>query len=139
MAARMRGLSAAWLLAAALLAPGAAVRADQQKDPGLRSVSGPLADDMAACVREAMSNVVRHASGAATRVELAHTGEAVTLRVSNEAPPPTRANDVSPTGGHGLVGMRERAVMLGGHLTAGPTQSGGFEVRAELPTRPATS
>ncbi|WP_305093670.1 sensor histidine kinase [Prescottella sp. R16] len=91
-------------------------------------------------LQESSSNVVRHASGAATRVELVHTGEAVTLCVSNDRPPqPTPTMDLSPTDGHGLIGMRERAVMLGGHLTAGPTQSGRFEVRAELPTRAATS
>jgi signal transduction histidine kinase len=38
-------------------------------------------------------------------------------------------------GGHGLVGMRERATMLGGSLDAGPTGDGGFRVAAVLPVR----
>ena len=38
-------------------------------------------------------------------------------------------------GGHGLVGMRERATMLGGSLDAGPTADGGFRVAAVLPVR----
>ena len=39
-------------------------------------------------------------------------------------------------GGHGLVGMRERATMLGGSLEAGPTADGGFRVAAVLPVSP---
>ena len=35
--------------------------------------------------------------------------------------------------GHGMIGMRERAVMLGGHLEAGPAEEGGFLVTAVLP------
>ncbi|HEY8479781.1 MAG TPA: hypothetical protein VIL71_08125, partial [Spirillospora sp.] len=40
-----------------------------------------------------------------------------------------------PTGGHGLVGMRERAASLGGALTARPTPEGGFSVTAHLPEK----
>ncbi|MCU7728585.1 hypothetical protein ODJ79_33145 [Actinoplanes sp. KI2] len=40
-----------------------------------------------------------------------------------------------PRGGHGLIGMRERAGLLGGTLTAGPREGGGFEVAAILPVR----
>jgi signal transduction histidine kinase len=36
-------------------------------------------------------------------------------------------------GGHGIIGMRERATMLGGHLRAGPTEKGEFLVTAALP------
>jgi len=43
-----------------------------------------------------------------------------------------------PTGGHGLIGMRERAGLLGGTLTAGPREGGGFEVAASLPVRVAS-
>ncbi|MGW4898643.1 ATP-binding protein, partial [Kitasatospora sp. NPDC004240] len=42
----------------------------------------------------------------------------------------------SPGAGHGLVGMRERAAMLGGELLAGPAPDGGYEVAAELPVPP---
>ncbi len=40
---------------------------------------------------------------------------------------------LSEGGGHGIIGMRERATMLGGHLQAGPTEKGEFLVTAALP------
>jgi signal transduction histidine kinase len=91
-------------------------------------------------VQEALSNVLRHAPGAATTVTL--SGDAAALRV-------TVANDPAPAGararhrpverghsagtGQGLVGMRERVAVLGGMLDAGPRPDGGYRVAAVLP------
>ena len=83
-------------------------------------------------VQEALSNVVRHAPGADVRVRVAVTSGTVVITVVNG--PAT--GDVSPglsTGGLGLAGMRERVKPLDGRLDAGPTEDGGFSVRAELP------
>jgi signal transduction histidine kinase len=44
-----------------------------------------------------------------------------------------------PGSGHGIVGMRERAMLLGGTLQAGPRQIGGFQVVARLPIRGESS
>ncbi|WP_418958260.1 sensor histidine kinase [Streptomyces tritici] len=86
-------------------------------------------------VQEALSNVLRHAPGAATRVELAYTAPGLRVRVVNSAPRAgRRARPAGPGAGHGLLGMRERTAMLGGDLAAGPTPDGGFEVSAFLPT-----
>ena len=41
--------------------------------------------------------------------------------------------------GRGLIGMRERAALLGGDFSAGPSSDGGFEVRARLPIEPAAT
>ncbi|WP_067282254.1 sensor histidine kinase [Streptomyces jeddahensis] len=86
-------------------------------------------------VQEALSNALRHAPGSAVRVELAHTASGLRLRVANTAPdrPASPSPSPSPGAGHGLLGMRERAAMLGGGLTAGPTPDGGYEVTAFLP------
>ncbi|MET9592283.1 sensor histidine kinase [Streptomyces sp. NPDC006516] len=87
-------------------------------------------------VQEALSNVLRHAPGARARVDVGYHSHAVTVRVTNTAPasPGWKAG----RGGHGLLGMRERTVMLGGELTHGPTPGGGYEVVATLPLEDLT-
>ncbi|MFB6893365.1 sensor histidine kinase [Kitasatospora sp. NPDC056327] len=86
-------------------------------------------------VQEALSNTLRHAPGATARVELAYSAAALRLRVRNGAG--TAAAGASPGAGHGLLGMRERAAMLGGELSAGTTPDGGYEVTALLPVATA--
>ncbi|GAA1140425.1 signal transduction histidine kinase [Kitasatospora gansuensis] len=85
-------------------------------------------------VQEALTNISKHAPGAAVEVRLSTRGTRLQVEVRNG--PPTRPADTAqalPGGGHGLVGLRERAVLLGGSLLAAPTPEGGFVVRAELP------
>jgi signal transduction histidine kinase len=80
-------------------------------------------------LQEALTNAARHGGGRAA-VELARGRDALELTVSNPVPPDTRFRGAE--GGHGLVGMRERAALLGGELDAG-VRDGRFEVRARLP------
>ncbi|MGW4565941.1 sensor histidine kinase [Streptomyces sp. NPDC004561] len=82
-------------------------------------------------VQEALSNVLRHAPGATVRVEVGHFTHGIYLGVVNG--PPRRPVQPSPGGGHGLLGMRERAAMLGGHVQAHPKLHGGWMVTAFLP------
>ncbi|MFF4452161.1 sensor histidine kinase [Streptomyces goshikiensis] len=82
-------------------------------------------------VQEALSNVLRHAPGAAVGVELSYVSTGLVLRVVNG--PARHPAAASPGSGHGLMGMRERIAMLEGRLTARPTSEGGFEVVAFLP------
>ena len=84
-------------------------------------------------VQEALSNAGRHAAGAPVAVSVGCTGDTVTLHVTNGPGVPTgpRSNGHRP--GHGLTGMRERAELLGGSLSAGPAPGGGFAVSAMLP------
>ncbi|WP_294005721.1 histidine kinase [Streptomyces sp.] len=82
-------------------------------------------------VQEALSNVLRHAPGATAHVEIEYIPYGLLLSVANSRP--TRPAPPSPGAGHGLLGMRERAVMLGGSLTAGPLTDGGYRIFAELP------
>ncbi|WP_419999586.1 sensor histidine kinase [Streptomyces boninensis] len=88
-------------------------------------------------IQEALSNVLRHASGADARVELAYVPVGLGVRIVNG---PVIADEVPgaeavATGGlgHGLTGMRERVAMLDGELTSGETDDGGYEVVAFLP------
>ena len=84
-------------------------------------------------VQEALTNASRHAPGAAVTVQLVRNDDALRLEVINgpgRAAPPADGD----TGlGQGLTGMRERASVLGGALTAGVTTDGGFAVTAVLP------
>ncbi|MBL1082101.1 sensor histidine kinase [Streptomyces actinomycinicus] len=86
-------------------------------------------------VQEALTNVHKHAAGAKTYVRLAHRVSEIAMQVENEPPPePASASAVGlPSGGNGLVGMRERVVALGGVFVSGPTDAGGFRVSAVIP------
>ncbi|MFE0156232.1 sensor histidine kinase [Nonomuraea sp. NPDC059007] len=85
-------------------------------------------------VQESLSNVMRHAPGATVSLEVAREGDELVVRVANG--PGARPAESSAGAGHGLVGMRERAVLLGGTLEAGPIADG-FEVVARLPLEAA--
>ncbi len=87
-------------------------------------------------VQESLSNVMRHAPGASAEVVIGHRPAGLTVRVVNSAP--DHAAAPSPGVRHGLLGMRERAAMLGGELATGPTPDGGWEVTAILPTSTQT-
>jgi signal transduction histidine kinase len=110
-----------------------------------------LAPDAAlAAVRtaqEAISNVRKHAPGAALAVHLAYQGDATILTVTDRPPDiresgtaiavqaPIAATALSTTGaGYGLTGLRERAALLGGTLDAGP-EGTGWTICLRLPER----
>jgi signal transduction histidine kinase len=87
-------------------------------------------------VAEALTNTLKHAGPARARVCLAWSADRLDIEVADEGPAagvtvPARTRPDS--GGHGLVGMRERAVLYGGELEAGPTADGGYRVVARLP------
>ncbi|MCT2593021.1 histidine kinase [Streptomyces sp. N2-109] len=84
-------------------------------------------------VQEALTNVHKHAAGARTRVRLAHREGEVALQVENEPPSEGGADAGLPSGGNGLLGMRERVTTLGGVFVSGPTDAGGFRVSAVIP------
>src|SRR5580700_11028645 len=79
-------------------------------------------------VQEALTNARRHAPGAAVDVELRYTDDALWLRIRDNGPGPSVA-----AAGHGLLGMRERAVAAGGSLRCGAAAGGGFLIEATLP------
>lgn len=84
-------------------------------------------------VQEALTNVHKHAAGARTWVRLAHRGVEVAMQVENGPTDGATADAGLPSGGNGLVGMRERVLNLGGVFVSGPTDAGGFRVSAVLP------
>jgi signal transduction histidine kinase len=80
-------------------------------------------------LQEALTNAARHGDGSA-QVEIAYSRDALDVSVDN--PLPRAPGDNSSGGGHGVIGMRERAALLGGSLEAGPT-GGRFQLHAWLP------
>lgn len=84
-------------------------------------------------VQEALTNVHKHAAGAKVVVRLAHREAEVAMQVENGPSDAGAADAHLPSGGNGLVGMRERVHRLGGAFVSGPTDAGGFRVSAVLP------
>jgi signal transduction histidine kinase len=93
-------------------------------------------------VQEALSNAMRHAPGSAVQVKLFYGEAALVVEIRNDGVNGAAADPAAPEqerwaglggGGHGIIGMRERAAMLGGHLQAGPVADDEFLVTAALP------
>ncbi|MFI8189853.1 sensor histidine kinase [Streptomyces sp. NPDC085946] len=84
-------------------------------------------------VQEALTNVHKHAAGAKTHVRLAHRVSEIAMQVENGPPPEAASSARLPSGGNGLVGMKERVAALGGVFVSGPTEAGGFRVSAVIP------
>ncbi|WP_371592926.1 sensor histidine kinase [Streptomyces virginiae] len=85
-------------------------------------------------VQEALTNCHKHAPGARVVVRLAHRAGEVAMQVENGPCDGKSPEPGLPSGGNGLVGMRERVLGLGGVFVSGPTDAGGFKVSAVLPT-----
>jgi signal transduction histidine kinase len=97
----------------------------------------PSATDQAAyrILQESITNAIRHAGPARVTVSIGYGPGGLELLVADDGRGPGRAG-AAGGGGQGIVGMRERAELLGGELTAGPLPGGGFQVRARLPLPP---
>lgn len=106
-----------------------------RSDAGVSAVSPIIQLTIYRIVQEGLSNVVRHASGAPARVSLTAESDHVSVVVENGATavPDKPRRMTTDTGGQGLRGMRERVELLGGTLTYGPTETGGFHVEARIP------
>ncbi|GAA3363464.1 histidine kinase [Streptomyces antimycoticus] len=137
-----------------------------EADDATRRPGHPEAVERAAfrIVQEALTNVRKHAPGARVTVRVNDAEEAegaaqtategaapsaaqgtaekaeetrgLRVEVRNGPPDASAVAPGLPGGGHGLVGLRERAQLLGGTLEAGPTEEGGFVVRADFPKTP---
>jgi signal transduction histidine kinase len=80
-------------------------------------------------VQEALTNALRHAGPARATVEVRYTDDVLELEIANDG-----RSDVDGSGdGQGLVGMRERAMLCGGTVESGPSDGGGYAVRARIP------
>jgi signal transduction histidine kinase len=106
--------------------------------PALDQVPPPAGMCAYRIVQEAVSNAGRHAAGAPVGISLACYAGTLSLEVTNGPGTSSVPMASGHRHGHGLTGMRERAELLGGSLSAGPAPGGGFAVSARLPLgRPA--
>jgi signal transduction histidine kinase len=91
-------------------------------------------------VQESLTNVARHSHASTVRVTLSRSeGDYFVQIVDNGTGSGGATGGVADSGGRGVLGMRERAELLGGTLQAGVNPAGGFEVIARIPERVAAS
>ena len=83
-------------------------------------------------VQESLTNALKHAGETSASVEIRYRPDSLELEIADEG---AGTSMPIPSGGHGLVGMRERVTLYGGRFDAGPRPSGGFAVRVRLPVR----
>jgi signal transduction histidine kinase len=81
-------------------------------------------------IQEALTNTLKHAGHTCAAVRVAYQPDRLILDITNQpgTVPRSRVN-----GGHGIIGMRERAALFGGSLTAEPQPGGGYQVQAAIP------
>jgi two-component system, NarL family, sensor histidine kinase DesK len=113
----------------ALASAGVEVRAGASTAPVPPAVDAVLAT----VLREATTNVLRHATAKRCTIRLSTTGEAVRLHVSNDG---VLSPGATGTGGAGIGNLRARVEALGGRLTAGLDGGGRFELAVEIPVTP---
>ncbi len=116
-------------LVATALAAGQPLTLTEHGDPA--GVPAAVSREGYRVLQEAVTNALRHAAGAATEVVVMREPGRLVLEVNNARGTELAAD--RSTGGRGLPGLRERVRLLGGTLTSGPTDDGGFRLRAELP------
>ena len=123
-----RGIAELDQLVARVRAAGLQVDVQGSRSDG---VSADVDDTVYAVAQEALTNVLRHADATRVVLRIEQPTDALIVSVTDDG----RGGEVHDEG-MGLTGMRERVAALGGTLTVGPLESGGFEVRATLPRRP---
>ncbi len=89
-------------------------------------------------VQESLTNITRHSDARHATVRLWESADSYRLEVRDTGSGTRPAGPSVSSGGRGLLGMHERAELLGGSLTATPSSSGGFVVDASIPLHPRT-
>jgi signal transduction histidine kinase len=84
-------------------------------------------------VQEALTNALKHAGDAHTRVRIRYRPQSIEIEVTDDGAGEAESDTARSDGGHGLVGMRERVALYGGRFSAAGLPDGGFVVRVSLP------
>jgi signal transduction histidine kinase len=119
-------------LVAESTAVGSPAELDEEGDPAL--ASPVVGRTVYRIVREALTNVRKHAPGARVHVQISYGDRQVTVTVSNTPAPGPASPDLAATGsGLGIVSLRRRIELVHGTLRAGPTPDDGYRLEATLP------
>ena len=124
-------------LLAAIRAAGLPTRLTVTGEPAVLPPSMQLA--LYRIIQEALTNTLKHSVAASARVQLTYLPDGVALEVTDDGQPrarPVGAPDAGSSAGHGITGMRERAAVFGGEVSAGPGPRGGWRVHTMLYLRP---
>lgn len=115
---------------------------DQVRDTGLAvtlAIDGESPDVTEAAslcayriVQEALTNTMKHAGATRADIKLRYDPDALVISIRDDGVGGGGDGQVNSTGGRGLIGMRERVALFGGHIDTGPTR-GGYQVTARLP------
>jgi two-component system, NarL family, sensor histidine kinase UhpB len=103
-------------------------------DPADPDIGEAAAIALYRMVQEALTNIARHARASEVRIELRQAGGALRLTVQDNGVGFAESS-MYREGSHGLMGLRERAYMLGGELQVGNARSGGGRITVRLPLR----
>jgi two-component system, NarL family, sensor histidine kinase UhpB len=109
------------------------IAVDARLGEGLRALSSHLSTTLYRIVQEALTNITRHARATRVRLELESTGEELRLTIQDNGVGFVNANRSRKPGSFGLLGIRERVLMLGGHLSVGNSPEGGARLVVRVP------
>ncbi|WP_258044271.1 sensor histidine kinase [Streptomyces sp. SM11] len=115
------------------------VRVSLRRDTGDAAFPSVVEATAYRIVQEALTNVVKHSAARHAAVSVTRDAARLTIEIVDDGPPAPPSAAPPADRGFGLIGMRERAVAVGGGVTYGPVPGGGFRVHAELPTEGAAS
>ena len=118
-------------LAEVLRAEG--IRVSVHGEASTQPVEGEAGTAIHRILQEALTNVLRHSRAREVDIALDRMGDDLVLAVTDDGREPAKEPGANP--GYGLLGMRERAVSVGGSLECGPVPGGGFSVKAVLPVK----
>ena len=113
------------------MAEAADVRVDVEADELPHELPSTMSVVAYRIIQESLTNVVRHSTARHATVRLDQDGHRLRIAVIDDGP--ARPSSTVASDGFGIAGMTGRAQAVGGELSAGPGESGGFEVRASLP------
>ena len=104
-----------------------------QLDKNLSALPPSLATTLYRIVQEALTNITRHAQASEVSIALANRGQELHLTIQDNGVGFPRSSQVRPAGSFGLLGIRERVLMLGGRISVGNAEGGGARLVVRVP------